>query len=118
MKVVQRTPQNGYNHINTIVLGEARRFRLDGAQGEIGFISSLSQPFCAACSRARLTAGGKLRLCLLRKKEVDLLTPLRQGAGLEELRRIVLDGIWQKPWGHGLAQGEVAHNRVMNELGG
>jgi len=98
--------------------GEARRFRLDGAQGEIGFISSLSQPFCAACSRARLTADGKLRLCLLREKEVDLLTPLRQGAGLEELRRIVLDGIWHKPWGHGLAQGEVAHNRVMNELGG
>ena len=59
--------------------GEARIYRLPGAQGELGFISSVSLPFCATCTRARLTADGKLRLCLLRDKEVDLLTPLRAG---------------------------------------
>jgi GTP 3',8-cyclase len=105
--------------INDGVLdGEARIYRLPGAQGELGFISSVSLPFCATCGRARLTADGKLRLCLLRENEVDLLTPLRQGASLEELRQVIVDGIWHKPWGHGLADGEVALNRVMSEIGG
>ncbi len=98
--------------------GEARIYRLPGARGELGFISSVSLPFCATCGRARLTADGKLRLCLLRENELDLLTPLRQGASLEDLRQIIVDGIWRKPWGHGLADGEVALNRVMSEIGG
>ena len=98
--------------------GEARLYRLEGARGELGFISSVSLPFCATCTRARLTADGKLRLCLLREKEVDLLTPLRRGATLEDLRQIILDGIWHKPWGHGLQEGEFATDRVMSEIGG
>lgn len=98
--------------------GEARIFKLSGAAGEIGFISSVSMPFCASCTRARLTADGKLRLCLLREKEVDLLTPMRQGASLEDLRQLILDGIWYKPWGHGLMEGEVPLNRTMSEIGG
>jgi cyclic pyranopterin phosphate synthase len=98
--------------------GEAAVFRLKGSLGELGFISSVTAPFCAACSRARLTSDGHLRLCLLRDNEVDLLTPLRGGASLDELRNMVLDGIWDKPWGHGLAQGEFATDRVMNEIGG
>ena len=98
--------------------GEARIYRLPGAQGEVGFISSVSLPFCASCSRARLTADGKLRLCLLRDHELDLLTPLRKGATLEELRGLIVDGIWHKPWGHGLADGEIATSRAMSEIGG
>lgn len=98
--------------------GEARLFRLRGGLGDVGFISSVTQPFCAACTRARLTADGRLRLCLLREKEVDLLTPLRQGASMDELRRIILGGVWEKPWGHGLAQGIIPLNRVMSEIGG
>ncbi len=57
-------------------------------------------------------------LCLLRENEVDLLTPLRAGASIEDLRRLILDGIWLKPWGHGLAEGVIPLNRVMNEIGG
>jgi cyclic pyranopterin phosphate synthase len=98
--------------------GEARVFRLPGALGEIGFISTVTAPFCAACSRARLTADGRLRLCLLREGEVDLLSPLRQGASLEDLRHLILDSIWYKPWGHGLAEGLIPLNRVMSEIGG
>ena len=98
--------------------GEARVFHLAGAQGDIGFISSVTSPFCDSCTRARLTADGRLRLCLLRENEVDLLTPLRAGATLEDLRRLILDGIWSKPWGHGLAEGVIPLNRVMNEIGG
>jgi cyclic pyranopterin phosphate synthase len=98
--------------------GEARLFRLPGAVGDVGFISSVTQPFCASCTRARLTADGRLRLCLLREGEVDLLTPLRDGANLEDLRKLILDGIWNKPWGHGLAEGVIPLNRVMSEIGG
>jgi GTP 3',8-cyclase len=98
--------------------GEARVFHIPGAQGDIGFISSVSAPFCASCTRARLTADGILRMCLLREFEIDLLTPLRGGASFEELRRMVLDTVWQKPWGHGLADGEIPLNRGMSEIGG
>ena len=98
--------------------GEARLFRIPGAQGDIGFISSVTAPFCALCTRARLTADGRLRLCLLREGEVDLLSPLRAGASFEELRKLILDGIWYKPWGHGLAEGLIPLNRVMSEIGG
>ena len=98
--------------------GEARLYHLPGAVGDIGFISSVTQPFCASCNRARLTSDGRLRLCLLREGEVDLLTPLRAGASLEDLRQMILDGIWYKPWGHGLAEGLIPLNRVMSEIGG
>ncbi len=98
--------------------GEARLFTIPGAQGDVGFISSVTSPFCASCTRARLTADGRLRLCLLREGEVDLLKPLRAGASLEDLRSLILDGIWQKPWGHGLAEGIIPLNRVMSEIGG
>jgi cyclic pyranopterin phosphate synthase len=98
--------------------GEARLFHLPGAKGDLGFISSVTQPFCASCTRARLTADGRLRLCLLREGEVDLLTPLRSGSSLEDLRQLIMDGIWQKPWGHGLADGIIPLNRVMSEIGG
>ncbi len=98
--------------------GEASLHQLADAPGRIGFISSISQPFCASCNRARLTADGRLRLCLLREKEVDLLTPLRDGATNAELTAIMKDGIWWKPWGHGLAQDVIPLNRVMSEIGG
>ncbi len=98
--------------------GEARLFKLPNAKGDVGFISSVTMPFCSACTRARLTADGRLRLCLLREKEVDLLTPLRAGATLDDLRHLILDGVWEKPWGHGLADGIIPLNRVMNEIGG
>jgi cyclic pyranopterin phosphate synthase len=98
--------------------GEARIFRLPQALGDIGFISSVSAPFCHSCARARLTSDGRLRLCLLREGEVDLLGPLRSGATLGELRQLIMDGLWNKPWGHGLAEGIVPLNREMSEIGG
>jgi cyclic pyranopterin phosphate synthase len=98
--------------------GEAHVFRLSGAPGDIGFISSVEAPFCANCSRARLTPDGILRMCLLREDEVDLLTPLRAGTSDETLRKMVLEAIWNKPWGHGLADGTIPLNRVMSEIGG
>lgn len=96
----------------------SRPFRIRGAMGTLGFISSVTEPFCQGCGRVRLTADGKLRLCLLRDDEVDLLTPLRAGATFAELRELMYAGAFHKPWGHGLAQGIVAEKRVMNQIGG
>jgi cyclic pyranopterin phosphate synthase len=96
----------------------SRPYRISGAMGTLGFISSVTEPFCQGCGRVRLTADGKLRLCLLRDDEVDLLTALRAGASFEEMRDLMRRGAYHKPWGHGLAHGEVAQSRVMNQIGG
>ncbi len=98
--------------------GEARLYKIPGALGSIGLISSVTQPFCASCTRARLTADGVLRLCLLRDKEVNLLQPLRQGASIDDLKAIIRGGVWNKPWGHGLAQDVIPLERVMSQIGG
>jgi cyclic pyranopterin phosphate synthase len=96
----------------------ARPYRLPAARGIVGFISSVTEPFCEGCTRLRLTADGKLRLCLLRDDEVDLMTPLRAGADFAALQRIFADAAYHKPWGHRLEQHEIAQSREMSQIGG
>jgi cyclic pyranopterin phosphate synthase len=96
----------------------ARPYRLPRGQGTLGFISSVSAPFCEGCDRVRLTSDGRLRLCLLRDDEVDLLTPLRNGASDAELTELIARGVYHKPWGHGLAQNVIAESRIMSQIGG
>lgn len=96
----------------------AQLYQLAGATGQLGFISSVTQPFCAGCNRLRLTADGKLRLCLLRDAEVDLLTPLRAGADFAALQRIMTEGAYHKPWGHRLEEDDIARSREMSQIGG
>lgn len=98
--------------------GEARLYRLEGALAAIGFISTVTNPFCASCSRVRLTADGRLRLCLLRDDEGDLLMPMRRGATDAELEALIRSLIWRKPWGHGLPDGVIPLERVMSQIGG
>jgi cyclic pyranopterin phosphate synthase len=98
--------------------GEARCYQLEGAPGQVGFISTVSNPFCAGCNRARLTADGVLRLCLLRDKELPLLPVLRGGATDQEIKALIEDSIWFKPWGHGLADKVIPRKRLMSEIGG
>jgi cyclic pyranopterin phosphate synthase len=71
----------------------ARRFRYRDGAGEIGVIASVTQPFCGGCSRARLSAEGRLHTCLFASKGHDLRAPLRLGASDEELEGL-LRGIW------------------------
>ena len=98
--------------------GTARLYRLQDAPGMIGFISSVTQPFCSSCGRARLTADGHLRLCLLRENEVDLRTPLRAGATNSELEMLIREALHSKPREHDLGHDLVPMNRVMSEIGG
>ncbi|HID33709.1 MAG TPA: GTP 3',8-cyclase MoaA [Anaerolineae bacterium] len=96
----------------------AKPYRLAGARGTIGFISSVSEPFCESCNRLRLTADGKLRLCLLRDGEFDILTPLRAGAPIAEIQEAIVEAAYHKPWGHGLPDGVIPTSRLMNQIGG
>jgi cyclic pyranopterin phosphate synthase len=71
----------------------ARRWRFDDGGGEVGFISSVSQPFCGSCSRARLSSEGKFYTCLFATQGIDLRAPLREGADDAQLLQIIR-GAW------------------------
>lgn len=71
----------------------AERYRYTDGGGEVGIISSVTAPFCGACTRARLSADGELYTCLFGVKGHDLRTILREGASDEELAAAVT-GIW------------------------
>lgn len=96
----------------------ARRYRIPGAPGKLGFISSVTDPFCATCNRMRLTSDGRLHLCLLRDDEIDLRAALRNGATPEQLEQIVRHAVAVKPWGHGLPEGILPTVRGMSQIGG
>ncbi|MDH3350085.1 MAG: GTP 3',8-cyclase MoaA [Gammaproteobacteria bacterium] len=71
----------------------ARRYQYVDGQGEIGFISSVTEPFCGSCSRARLSSDGMLYTCLFATQGTDLREPIRNGANDDELGDI-LSRIW------------------------
>lgn len=73
----------------------AKRYRYGDGEGEIGLITSVTQPFCGACNRMRLSAKGEMYTCLFAVKGTDLRTPLRDGATDEELAAIIT-GTWGK----------------------
>ncbi len=67
----------------------AKRYEFEDGGGEIGFITSVTDPFCGSCGRARLSAEGKLYTCLFATDGLDLRTPLRDGASDDELAAIL-----------------------------
>jgi cyclic pyranopterin phosphate synthase len=71
----------------------ARRYRYRDGRGEVGVITSVSQPFCGDCTRVRLSAEGRLYTCLFALRGHDLRAALRAGAADEELARRIR-GIW------------------------
>jgi cyclic pyranopterin phosphate synthase len=71
----------------------AKRWRFDDGAGEVGFISSVSQPFCGACSRARLSSEGKFYTCLFATHGLDLRAPLRAGANDADVLQLIR-GAW------------------------
>ena len=73
----------------------ARRYRFDDGAGEVGFISSVSAPFCGDCTRARLSADGRLYTCLFAALGTDLKGPLRAGETKAQLRQRMLR-VWTR----------------------
>ena len=80
----------------------ATRWEFADGAGELQFVSSVTEPFCASCDRLRLTADGQLRTCLFAEWETDLRTPLRSGAGDDVVERAIRDAVYAKEAGHGL----------------
>ena len=72
----------------------AQRYRYRDGQGEIGVIASVTQPFCGACSRARLSTDGSLYTCLFASTGLSLRDPMRDGASDQDLRDLIA-----KTWG-------------------
>lgn len=72
----------------------ARRYRVEGSEAELGFITSVSRPFCGDCTRARLSANGILYTCLFAAQGTDLSGPLRAGASDQELKAL-LEATWR-----------------------
>lgn len=99
--------------------GPARYYNLEGGQGSIGFISPMSNHFCAECNRIRLTAEGKIRGCLYDKTETDLREAMLNGASDEELRQMLQHTINTKPDKHNMNNGWGTENRrKMYQIGG
>ncbi len=69
----------------------AQRYVYDDGAGEVGFISSVTEPFCRDCTRARLSSDGKLFTCLFASRGLDLRTPLRAGASDDELLALICE---------------------------
>lgn len=91
----------------------------DGAPGKVGFISSVTEPFCDTCNRIRITADGQLRVCLFAMEETDLRGPLRSGAFDDDLEGLVRTAVWNKWSGHRINHADFARPaRSMSMIGG
>lgn len=97
----------------------ARRYRFEDGRGEIGIIAPVTQAFCGACSRVRLTSDGKIRTCLFSQVEHDLYGRMRQGASDEELRGFILRTVQGKEARHHIGEpGFLKPSRSMVHIGG
>jgi GTP 3',8-cyclase len=97
----------------------AQLWRVNGGAHRVGIIASVTQPFCAACDRTRLTADGQLRNCLFARQESDLRTTLRAGANDAELAQQWIEATWSKAAGHGIDDPSFLQpTRPMSAIGG
>jgi cyclic pyranopterin phosphate synthase len=97
--------------------GPASYFKLPEANGTLGFIGAISECFCAQCNRFRLTADGMLRPCLLDDDEIDIKEPLRRGADIIELAKIIQSAAVLKRKQHNISNGQIP-TRMMRHIGG
>jgi cyclic pyranopterin phosphate synthase len=97
----------------------ARRYTFSDGVGEIGIIAPVSQAFCGACSRVRLTSDGKIRTCLFSQVEHDLYGRMRAGASDEELRAYIVRIVQGKEARHHIGEpGFLKPSRSMVHIGG
>ena len=92
--------------------------------GTVGIIASVTEPFCAACTRTRITADAKVRSCLFSHTETDLMEVLRDGSSDEVIADAWREAMWHKPKAHGQTTtglgmpGFVQPERTMSAIGG
>lgn len=114
-------PEHESPDITLLEHSTAKEYRIPGYKGSIGFISSMSDHFCASCTRLRITADGQLKVCLFDPREVSLRDMIRNGASDESLLGVIADAVTRKKASHGgmdlLAKNKDA-NRSMIRIGG
>jgi cyclic pyranopterin phosphate synthase len=97
----------------------AELFRFVDGGGEIGLISSVTQPFCGSCNRLRLTADGAIRNCLFSDDELTVRDALRRGDGDEVIARMLRESVWAKYPGHAINEPDFLRpTRTMSMIGG
>ena len=100
----------------------ATRYLFADGSGSVGFIDSVTAPFCRTCSRIRLTADGAFRVCLYDENEVDLKRPLRSGATDEEIAALMIEAVARKTRGGALEilerNAAIPLSRTMHQIGG
>jgi cyclic pyranopterin phosphate synthase len=97
----------------------ATEYRFADGVGRVGFIASVSRPFCLNCNRLRLTSDGKLRYCLFAIEEADVKGLLRRGASDEEIEAVIRGNVRDKWIGHEINSSKfVAPPRPMYSIGG
>ena len=100
----------------------ASRFLFKDGKGAIGFINSVTAPFCGACTRIRLTSDGKFRVCLYDDKETDLRAALRGGVGDAAIAALMRAAVMEKGRGGALdildAKAAMPLARTMHQIGG
>jgi molybdenum cofactor biosynthesis enzyme MoaA len=97
----------------------ARQYHVPGFRGRIGFITSMSEPFCSTCDRLRITADGNLKVCLFGAAEVSLRDALRSGASDAQLVELIAAAVGRKMAAHaGMEALPVLQNRPMILIGG
>ncbi|HET6464115.1 MAG TPA: GTP 3',8-cyclase MoaA [Nitrospiria bacterium] len=97
----------------------AQDFQIAGATARIGIVSPVSERFCSTCNRLRLSARGRLQLCLAYEDGVDLKGPMRQGWSDAELSNLILETAYRKPAGNHFAEDpEPVYQIAMSGIGG
>jgi cyclic pyranopterin phosphate synthase len=97
----------------------AETFLVNGHQGRVGVIASVTRPFCGSCDRVRLTADGQVRNCLFAREESDLRTALRSGATDAEIAVRWQAAVAGKLPGHGINDPSFLQpDRPMSAIGG
>ena len=92
---------------------------VSGTDQTVGFISSVSKPFCGGCDRLRLTADGQFRNCLFAREEHDLRSLLRADAGDDAILQRMLESVQAKKAGHGIDNPDfIQPQRSMHAIGG
>ncbi|KAG4947704.1 hypothetical protein AAZX31_15G250700 [Glycine max] len=97
----------------------AKNFTIDGHEGRVSFITSMTEHFCAGCNRLRLLADGNFKVCLFGPSEISLRDPLRRGAEDDELKEIIGAAVKRKKASHaGMFDIAKTANRPMIHIGG
>lgn len=99
--------------------GPAKRFRIEGAIGEIGLIGAVTSHFCEECNRIRLTPDGKIRTCLFSDNEIDVKEILRKDGSDQNLKEMLLLALRTKPERHHINTHQFKKcQRNMSAIGG